>query len=244
MSPKQWQRQMKKGLLAKFDKDDDILNALLPEENGTCTNFTLHIMEQASKMNFVLGDVDNHRIAWAEDGTLVDSSAKELLQLVDGDIVRHNNMKFLWRKTGDEPNSISFEKNDDPLEPVENGLTKKEGVKRAFTQSIVNDTLIAFFRFREDDTNQFDGMVKWKKGSPTIIWTEDDDHGRTTWTANFGPGTPETASMATKSLLFWGENQIRAQQWELVAPFILHELWPALREVFGEPICHTQYTPI
>lgn len=244
MSAKQWQKKLKKGLVTKFDNNDDILNALLPDTQGTCTNFTIHVINQSSPLNFVLGDVGGHRIAWTEDGVLIDSTARDLIQLEDGQEKEHNGLRFEWRTNGDEPNSIRFGKNDDPLKLVESGLTWREGIKRAFIQTIDNAAMIVYFRVREEDVNQFNGMLKWKKGSSDLIWTEDKGSERTTWTTSFGQGTVETESTARKTLTSWGQRKDRAQQWEHVAPFILLQLWPALDETFGKPICRETNNPV
>lgn len=65
MSPKQWKKQLKENILKEYDQKNDILEALLPEAPGTCTNFAINFINQSPSLSFVLGDVGRHRIAWS-----------------------------------------------------------------------------------------------------------------------------------------------------------------------------------
>jgi len=85
----------------------------------------------------------------------------------------------------------------------------------------------------QDGKLNFDGLIKWQKGSNIITWS--DDEGQRT--AIFGPeGTMESRGMCRRVLMedWMKRRPSRTAQWILIKDdFML--LWEALEKAFGNP---------
>ena len=55
---------------------------------GLCTSFSINVIDTAQLAGqFHLGDMGGHRAAFCEDGTVVDSSARKIVRLRDGEVI-------------------------------------------------------------------------------------------------------------------------------------------------------------
>jgi len=107
---------------------------------------------------------------------------------------------------------------------------------KQFLQQI--STVVALFRTTEDEKLDFNGMIRWEKGSNVITWTDQDDDGTTVQkSAIFAPeGSPESRAICHNFLQKgWVQRTpSRVEQWDLIKDdFML--LWKALEKAFGLP---------
>lgn len=100
-------------------------------------------------------------------------------------------------------------KGKNSLKPIEKIPTYKEGMRRAFGQSINGETLVVLFRIRRNGQNAFHCKIRCEKGTPALAWSEIENDTLTTWTAHFGPRVPEKNQLLWK-LLYYGETKIFA----------------------------------
>jgi hypothetical protein len=71
------------------DADEEELRPLWVNFTGVCTSWAVHIIMALSvgnQMPYAFGDKQNHRAAWSQDGIVTDSSARNALQLCEGEI--------------------------------------------------------------------------------------------------------------------------------------------------------------
>lgn len=75
--------------------------------------------------------------------------------------------------------------------------------------------MVFLFRTKDGEDNAFDGRTNWKQGSSDLIWSENRNLTRTTWTAIFGhcDADFDTDNEATINLDEWASTEHRVQQW-------------------------------
>ncbi|MCJ1462521.1 hypothetical protein MMC07_001123 [Pseudocyphellaria aurata] len=145
MSTKAWKKNSEADLLKQFDEDVEIMETLLLDGIGDCTTFTAYITQRASQLqDFTMGDTGGHRLAWASNGVLIDSSAKQLIQLQDGVLVESGKKQFLWTSSASGPGTLEVKEGEKPLRQVELLTTTKEDVDPNVLfeeiETIYNDT--------------------------------------------------------------------------------------------------------
>ena len=94
---------LKSGLLDKFDESDDAMNTAAcccGRASGLALfSLYIYITRQAPTLDFHWGDTGSHRIAWTDNGILIDSSARKLVQLAHDVLSRVEKVKYTWRST-------------------------------------------------------------------------------------------------------------------------------------------------
>lgn len=130
-----------------FDEaDDETMKELISGGIGTCTSFAISVA-QGSLHQYTIGDTGNHRVAWTEDGIVVDSSARGIIQLKENIPYRcrKGSIKYLMNKNDDGTMTIEHAVGKETLQPIEKLSSEREGMKRSFRQAIlrVNDRAVS-----------------------------------------------------------------------------------------------------
>lgn len=198
----------------------------------------VHVSRQAPTLVFDLGDTGHRRVAWTNDGILIDSSVCPLVQLSDnvpqtcakGDIPAEKHCR--WRSS-----ILEFSKDNRPFQQIEALATVRDALKRSFSQIISGGNMTFLFRIKGSDGNGFNGIISWEKFSSEFTWHEEArSKKKLIWTATFSRcGIDfDTNARVGQSLDDWASKEHRVQQWTFVCKFFLAlaEFLPTLTEIY------------
>ena len=111
MPAHQFDSEMKERILQRIrNANENELRSLWANRHGTCASWAVLLASKITEdpNNLYFGDDGHHRVAFTRSGILIDSHAREALQLKDGIKYKYRDLTYTLKGIGQDKPSLSY----------------------------------------------------------------------------------------------------------------------------------------